>query len=90
LRYSDGLLGAQRGNSHDNPVRLEASELVANLTAHFGIDKLTSISTEKARIDFTKATLKFAGKEYKLSPVGTAAQELVLTEGLENWRKERL
>jgi hypothetical protein len=71
-------------------ITLEAPELVADLTAHFGIDKLTSISTEKARIDFTKATLKFAGKEYKLSPVGTAAQELVLTEGLENWGKERL
>jgi len=56
----------------------------------YGIDKLTSISTEKARIDSTKATLKFAGKEYKLSPVGTAAQEQVLTEGPENWRKERL
>lgn len=66
---------------------LEAPELVGDLLAEFGRETLTLVLAETAVMDFTSATLSFTGKDYKLSPVGTAAQELVLTQGLENWVK---
>jgi homoaconitate hydratase len=43
-----------------------------------------------ATVDFAKATVTAGDKTYAISPVGTAAQELVLTGGLENWVKKRL
>ncbi|MFQ6008866.1 MAG: aconitase family protein, partial [Candidatus Zixiibacteriota bacterium] len=62
---------------------IEASELVRDLKAKFGTDKLTVSTGIKATIDFTKATLKADGKEYRLSPVGAAAQKLIVAGGLE-------
>lgn len=69
---------------------LEAPELVQDLLAECGRDKLTVATGKKATIDFAKAEMVYNGKNYALSPVGTAAQELVLTDGLENWVKARL
>jgi len=69
---------------------LEAPEFVNDLLAVHGRGKLTVATGVKATIDFQKATLNYEGKEYALSPVGAAAQELVLTDGLENWVKARL
>ncbi|MCF7823065.1 MAG: homoaconitase [Candidatus Marinimicrobia bacterium] len=69
---------------------LEAPELVSDLLESYGRDKLTVATGIKATIDFQKASLEFNGKHYSLSPVGAAAQELVLTDGLENWVKARL
>ncbi|MCK5078021.1 MAG: homoaconitase, partial [Calditrichia bacterium] len=69
---------------------LEAPELVNDLKAKYGQDKLTVASGIKAKIDFSSAKMEFDGKTYSLSPVGLAAQELVLSEGLENWVKEKI
>ncbi len=69
---------------------LEAPELVKDLLADHGRDKLTLSTGKKASLNFSKATLTYNGKTYALSPVGAAAQELVLTDGLENWVKARL
>jgi homoaconitate hydratase len=69
---------------------LEAPELVQDLLTEYGRDKLTVATGIQAAMDFRKATLTYNGKRYALSPVGTAAQELVLTDGLENWVKARL
>lgn len=69
---------------------LEAPELVKDLLEANGRDKLTVATGEKATLDFEKATLIYNGKTYALSAVGAAAQELVLTDGLENWVKARL
>ncbi|NQV30990.1 MAG: homoaconitase, partial [Candidatus Marinimicrobia bacterium] len=69
---------------------LEAPELVNDLLESYGRDKLTVATGIKATIDFQTATLSYHGKTYALSPVGAAAQELVLTDGLENWIKARL
>ncbi|NQV51470.1 MAG: homoaconitase [Candidatus Marinimicrobia bacterium] len=69
---------------------LEAPELVNDLLEQHGRDKLTVATGIKATIDFQSATLSYNGKTYALSPVGAAAQELVLTGGLENWIKARL
>jgi len=69
---------------------LEASELVRDLKAKFGTDKLTVKTGIAAKIDFSSAKLDADGKTYDIAPVGAAAQELVLAGGLENWVKERL
>ena len=69
---------------------IEAPELVRDLKAQFGNTKLTVKTGIEAQIDFTTATLEAAGKVYAISSVGVAAQELVLSGGLEAWVKERL
>ncbi|NQV14149.1 homoaconitase [bacterium] len=69
---------------------LEAPELVSDLLEKCGRNKLTVATGIKATIDFGRAIMTYNGKTYALSPVGTAAQELVLTDGLENWVKARL
>jgi hypothetical protein len=42
------------------------------------------------KINFKNCTIHFSNKKYNINPVGTAAQELILTKGLENWVKERI
>ncbi len=69
---------------------LEAEELVRDLKAKFGTSKLTVRTGIQAKIDFQRAVLTANGKEYAISPVGAAAQELVLAGGLENWVKHNL
>ena len=69
---------------------LEAPELVNDLKTRFGTDKLTVRTAIQAKLDFTNAELTANGKTYGLSPVGAAAQELVLAGGLEAWTRERV
>ena len=69
---------------------IEAPELAYDLKKKFGTDKLTVATNIKATIDFTRATLTADGKEYRVSPVGAAAQELIVVGGLENWVKKNL
>jgi homoaconitate hydratase len=69
---------------------IEAPELTEDLKTQFGKDKLTVRTGITAKIDFASSILTAADKSYSLSPVGAAAQELVLDGGLENWVKKRL
>jgi len=69
---------------------IECPELVNDMKARFGIDKLTVKTGIIATVDFKASKLISAEKEYSLSPVGAAAQELIITGGLENWVKEKL
>jgi len=69
---------------------IEAPELVDDLKSQFGEEKLTVKTGLNASIDFSTATLKVGDREYSISPVGVAAQELILTGGLENWVKEKI
>ncbi len=69
---------------------LEAPELSRDLKAKFGDGALTVSTAMAAKLDFRKATLEVDGKSYALSPVGAAAQELVLAGGLESWVQARL
>jgi homoaconitate hydratase len=69
---------------------IEAPELVNDLKSKFGKDKLTVKTEIMANIDFGKSQIKADGKIYQIGPVGAAAQELVLTGGLENWVKRNL
>ncbi len=69
---------------------IEAPELVNDLKVKFSSEKLTVRTAIQATIDFQNALLKMDGNEYAISPVGSAAQELVLVGGLENWVKKNL
>lgn len=69
---------------------VECPDLVDDLKAKHGTDKLTVFTGTNASIDFTTAVLTFDGKEYSLPPIGAAAQELIVVDGLENWVKKNL
>jgi homoaconitate hydratase len=69
---------------------LEAPELVSDLKEKFGETKLTVRTGFKAKLDFRTAQMEANGKQYQFSPVGKAAQELVLVGGLEKWVRARL
>ncbi len=69
---------------------IECPQLVDDLKTQYGNEKLTVVMETEATVDFVKATLSFDGKVYNLPAVGIAAQELIVTDGLENWVKKRL
>lgn len=69
---------------------IEIPDLVKDLKHRFGQEKLTVRTGIRARLDFGRATLEADGRPYATGPVGTAAQELVLMGGLENWVKANL
>jgi homoaconitate hydratase len=69
---------------------VDAPELVNDLKAKFGNTKLTVKTGITAKIDFQNSTIHADGKTYKIGPVGGAAQELVVTGGLEEWVKKNL
>jgi homoaconitate hydratase len=69
---------------------IEVPELVNDLKEKYSTDKLTVQTSTNAVLDYRNSELKFNEKTYKFSAVGTAAQELVLTGGLENWVKQNL
>ncbi len=69
---------------------IESPELIRDLKSRFGGERLTVRTGLRASIDFRKCTMTVDGRRYFLNPVGVAAQELIVSEGLENWVKERL
>ncbi len=69
---------------------IESPELVRDLKKRFGQDKLSIRTGIVGRLDFRNSTLSADGREYDIDPVGTTAQELVLTDGLENWVRKNL
>ena len=69
---------------------LEAPELVKDLKEKFGNGALTIRTGLKAQINFKKSEVEVEGKKYEIGPVGIAAQELVISGGLENWVKEQI
>ena len=69
---------------------IDAPELVKNLKEKYGTSKLSVRTGIQAKIDFSQSRLEALGETYSIDPVGTAAQELVIAGGLENWVKARL
>ncbi|MCU7494335.1 MAG: homoaconitase [Ignavibacteria bacterium] len=70
---------------------IEAPELIRDLKSKFGQAKLTVKTGIMAEIDFRHSVLKTpSAGQYHISPVGTAAQELIVAGGLENWVKNNL
>jgi len=69
---------------------IEAPDLIHDLKARFGAEKLTTRTGIRATVDFRQSQVIAEGKSYPVGPVGPAAQELVLEGGLENWVKKNL
>ena len=69
---------------------LEAPDLLDDLKNEFGEDALSLKTGWTAKVDFKKAIINIDDEIYHFNPVGKAAQELILTGGLENWVKERI
>ncbi|PIQ07887.1 MAG: homoaconitase [Ignavibacteriales bacterium CG18_big_fil_WC_8_21_14_2_50_31_20] len=69
---------------------LEVPELVIDFKNKFINGNLTIETGIKAKIDFKNSIIVAGDSEYSISPVGTAAQELVVVGGLENWVKEQI
>ncbi len=69
---------------------IEAPELVNDLKARFGSDKLSVKTGMLATIDFGESEVRVGDKSYPIAPVGAAAQELVVVDGLENWIKRKI
>lgn len=64
---------------------IECPELVDELKDKFGTKTLTVKTGIQATIDFSLSKIITAHKEYTISPVGKAAQELIVADGLEKW-----
>ncbi len=69
---------------------IECSELVDELKEKFGSEKLTVKTRIVVKIDFSKSEMIVGNNTYSIDPVGTAAQELIVTGGLEEWVKQNL
>ncbi len=69
---------------------LEAPELVQELKKSFGSERLTIRTGIRAKIDFQKAVVEANGKTYPITPLGAAAQELILAGGLGRWVEKQL
>ncbi len=80
----------QRNALNNGFLVVEMPKLSRDLKAKFGAEKLTVRTGLKAVVDFQKSVLTVDGKDYKFPAAGAAAQELIISGGLENWVKERL
>jgi homoaconitate hydratase len=69
---------------------IECPEIINELKKQFGAEKLTVATNKKIRIDFKNSSITSNEKEYSIDPVGEAAQELIITGGLENWVRKNL
>ncbi len=69
---------------------IECPQLVNDLKTKFGKDKLTVKTNKKIEIDFKNSEIILNGKIYSIDPVGEAAQELIVSGGLEEWVKRNL
>jgi len=69
---------------------IEAPKLIENLAEQFGTEKLTIRTKLRITINFKNAEINVNGENYRVRSVGQAAQELILTGGLENWVKKQI
>jgi len=69
---------------------IECPELVNDLKKQFGQNQLTIQTGITAKINFQNSIIIANNKTYLIHPVGTAAQELIVANGLENWVKFNL
>lgn len=69
---------------------IECPQLVNDLKSKLGKEKLTVKTGKNVNIDFENSSLTFDNKTYSIDPVGEAAQELIVTGGLEAWVKKNI
>jgi hypothetical protein len=64
--------------------------LIKDLKNEFGEKNLTVRTGIQATINFRLSEIQTGNKTYSIDPLGVAAQELIVSEGLENWVKRQL
>lgn len=69
---------------------IECPELVNDLKAKYGSDKLTVATEIETIVDFESSKIDCDDKTYTIGAIGIAAQELIVEDGLETWVKNRL
>lgn len=69
---------------------LESPQLVTYLRNKFKQKVLTRRTGFKAAADLIKGRIAFDGTTIQIPKVETAAQELIVAGGLENWVKARI
>jgi len=69
---------------------LEVPQLTEFLKKRFGTDKLSVNTGLVARIDFIASMVLVGENQYSFNPLGSAVQELIVTNGLENWVKKTI
>jgi len=69
---------------------LEVPLFIEDLNKKYGSTALTVQTGLAVTVDFRLSTLQFDNHTYRIPRVGTAAQELILAGGLENWVKKEL
>lgn len=69
---------------------IECPELIQEMKNEFGISKLTIKPGISLKVNFTTSNIEYKEKLYSFSPVGEAAQELIVLDGLENWIKQNI
>ena len=69
---------------------IEAPDLLSDLRKEFGNNILSVKTGWTASVYFQQALIIIGDKQYPFNPVGKAAQELIVTGGLENWVKEHI
>jgi homoaconitate hydratase len=78
-------------NAFNNGFLIIASpDLVHDLKTQFGIKQLTIRTGQQVEIDFRQSVIGLGTRHYDFNPIGPAAQELIVVEGLENWVKNVL
>jgi homoaconitate hydratase len=66
---------------------IEAPDVIKDFVKKYGVNKLTFRTGDKIKIEFQESIIEANNKKYTISPVGIAAQELILSGGLESWVK---
>ena len=69
---------------------LEIPKFVEKLHSKFPPKKATINTETEINLDFRNSTLSSPWGKFTFAPVGTAAQELIITGGLENWIRKQL
>ena len=80
----------KRNALNNGYLSIECPQLVNDLKTKYEKDKLTIKSGMNIKLDFQNSSLTFDNKTYSIDPVGEAAQELIVTGGLEEWVKKNL
>lgn len=80
----------QRNAFNNGFLVVTSHEISDYLSDKYGKEKLTVYTDINAEIDFQNSKILADGKEFEISPIGAAAQELIVVGGLENWVKENL
>uniref|UniRef100_A0A7S1N7H6 Homoaconitase, mitochondrial n=1 Tax=Eutreptiella gymnastica TaxID=73025 RepID=A0A7S1N7H6_9EUGL len=72
-------------------IAIECAELVEEIKGtHQGDLPVTLHTKEPITVDFRECVVTFRGKEFPIGALGTTAQELILSGGLEGWVQSKL